>query len=128
MKTMGLRVQQMRKECKMTQAELGKELGVSRQTIGKLESGKIKYFERSHVAKLAHILGCQPDWLLGMEDSKATITYEAPGREHVKLAVDTKTPIIGESAKRAALFQAAVKVLPRNLDAAIEVLKSLSEE
>lgn len=127
MKTMGKRIQSQREDAGMTQDELGKKLGVSRQTICKWEAGNIRHFDRSYIAKMSEIFHCSPAWLMGMENSTATVTYEAPGREPIKLTVDSD-PIIGESALRAKLYKAALAVQPRNLEIAIELLESLSKE
>ena len=127
MKTMGLRIQQKREECGLTQEDLGKKLGVSRQTICKWESGNVKHFDRSYIDKMSKIFNCDPAWLMNMDGSKTYLTYTAPNREPITLSVSGK-PIIGESAKRAALYAAALNVLPQNLDVAIELLKSLSDK
>jgi len=127
-KTMGKRIQMKREEYGMTQEELGKKLGVSRQTIYKWESGSVQHFDRSYVDKMAKIFQCDPAWLMNMDGSKALVTYTAPDREAITLAVDTQPPIIGESAKRAALYAAALAVPYENLDVAIELLKSLARQ
>lgn len=127
MKQMGLRIQQKREELGLTQEELGKKLGVSRQSIYKWESGAVKHFDRSYVKKMADIFHCSPAWLMNMEATNALLTYEAEGREPVRLVVDEE-PIIGETGKRAQLYQAAVGVAPQNLDVAIQLLRSLSKD
>ena len=127
MKQMGLRIQQKREELGLTQEELGKKLGVSRQSIYKWESGSVKHFDRSYVQKMADIFHCSPAWLMNMEATNALLTYQEEGREPVQLVVD-ETPIMGESAKRAKLYQAALEVAPNNLDVAIQLLRSLSKD
>lgn len=127
MKEMGRRIQQKREEMELTQEQLGKKLGVSRQTIYKWEAGDVKHFDRSYVAKMADIFHCSAAWLMGLDNSNAVVTYNAPGREPVKLTVDTQEPIIGESALRAKLYQAALEVSPGNLQVAIELLRSLAK-
>lgn len=124
MKQMGIRIQQKREECGMTQEDLGKRLGVSRQTICKWEAGAVNHFDRSYVSKMADIFHCSAAWLMGLEGSNVVLTYEAPERETVKLTVNEE-PIMGESSLRAKLFQEAIKVRPENLQAAIDVLKAL---
>ena len=125
MREMGRRIQLKRKECGLTQAELGHRLGVSRQTISSWEAGNVGHFDRSFVAKMADIFHCNASWLMAMDNTTATLTYEAEGREPVRLTVD-QTPIMGESALRAKLYQAAIEVAPNNLVVAIELLKSLA--
>lgn len=126
MKQLGLRIQYKRKEAGLTQEELGQKLGVSRQTIAKWESGGVKHFDRAYADKMARIFNCSPDWLMNMENANVLLTYEAEGREPVQLTVKG-LPILGETAKRAQLYQAAIDVLPQNLDLAINLLRSLSK-
>ena len=126
MKEMGRRINQKRTECQMTLEDLGKILQVSKSTISKWENGAVEDIPRRHIAKMAELFHCKPSWLMGMDDaSKVTLTYEAPNKEKVKTIVDGD-PIIGESALRAKLYQAALRVLPENIETAIELLKSLS--
>jgi DNA-binding XRE family transcriptional regulator len=125
MRRMGMRIQQKREELGLTQEELGKKLGVSRQTIYKWESGSVQHFDRSYVQKMADLFHCSPAWLMNMESTNAVVTYEAKGREPVTLSVD-ESPIIGEVGKRAALYKAALDVPTENIPVAIELLKSLT--
>ena len=126
MKTMGKRIQEKRTEIGMSQEELGNQLGVLRQTIGKWENGDVLNIKRSYIQKMADIFDCDPVWLMGFEDSaRVDLTYTAEDKEPVVVTVD-KHPIIGESSLRAKLYQAALKVRPENIETAIELLKSLS--
>ncbi|MBR5678020.1 MAG: helix-turn-helix transcriptional regulator [Paludibacteraceae bacterium] len=126
MKTMGSRIKQKREECGLTQEELGKKLGVLRQTICKWENGEVGNIKRSCIAEMANIFRCDPVWLMGFETSKEVqLEYTAEDAETVKTIVDGH-PIIGESSLRAKLYQAAAKVRPENLQAAIDVLQTLT--
>ena len=129
MKTMGARIREKRIEMGLTMSELGNMIGVQSSAINKYEHGEVKYIERDRIAKLAEVFKCDPSWLMGFDKpSDVTITYAAPGKETVTArVVDRSAPIIGESAKRAALYSAALNVAPQNLDVAIELLKSLSQ-
>ena len=128
MKKMGKRIQSARESCHMTQEELGKKLGVSRQSICKWERGEVSAIKRSYVQQMAQIFGVQPQWLFGFDNpADVELTYKALGEEPITVMVD-KHPIIGETAKRVQLYQAALAVLPQNLDVAIELLDSLSKK
>ena len=129
MKEMGLRIRLKREECNLTMEELGKKLGVSRQTICKWEKGSVKSIERIHVDDMAKIFGCKPGWLAGYEDGDdVTVTYAAPGKESVSMKVGKTPPIIGVTAKRAELYDAVLNVPPECYDVAIRLLKSLSKK
>ena len=128
-KIMGMRIHDKRKENNLSLEELGSRLGVGKGTISRWEHGAVENIKRSHIAMMAEIFGCDPVWLMGLENAPdVTVTYESPDREPVKALVDIE-PIIGKSsvmARRAALYAAALEVRPENFDVAIKLLKSLS--
>ena len=68
MKTMGTRIRAKREECGMTQDDLAKKLNISRQAIAKYESGEIKRINRDLINRMAVIFGCQPAWLMNLDD------------------------------------------------------------
>lgn len=127
MSTIGQRICDMRKECRLTQKQLGDLLKppVKRQSVCKWELAEHAEIKRDYIGQMASIFHCSPMWLMGFEsDDNVTVTYEAPGKESVK-AIVNKSPIIGESSKRAKLYKVALRVAPENLDVAIELLESL---
>lgn len=126
-KVMGQRIHNKRVELGLTMEELGRLVGVTRQSICKWEKGEVKDIPRDHIKRMADIFHCEKSWLMNMDDaSEVTLTYEAPDKEPVRVKV-TGEPILGErtAGLRAQLYQAAVKVRPENLETAIEILKSL---
>lgn len=127
MKAMGMRIREQRQRWGYTLEEIAEKVDVSKGTLSKLENGLLKRPPRPLIDKLANIFDCDPVYLLGYDDSpEVHLTYSAPGKEKVTLVAQGK-PIIGEAAKRAALYAAALNVLPENLDVAINLLKSLSK-
>ena len=125
MNGMGQRIKEKRIENHMSMEELGKKLGVQRQTVSKWEHNEICTLKRSVVAKLASVLHCSPVWLLGYQDvDEVTLTYEAPQKESLKLLVD-KEPIIGQTSKIAELYKVILAIEPQYLDIAINLLKPL---
>ena len=123
---MGQRIHDKREENGLTREELAEMLGVSRQTIYKWEEGKVKNIDRDYIGKMAKMWDCDPDWLMHMEGKKkVTATYVAPGREPVQVVINNE-PIMGPASLRAQLYKVAVNVKPENLEAAIEILKSLT--
>ena len=125
MKTMGKRIAQKREEKHMTMEELGAKLGVTKSTISKWERGEVEHIKRSYIDKLCDIFQCPPQWLMGFEGTEdVKITYSAENKEPVTAIVD-KTPLLGNSNKRAKLYQVALDVRPENIEVAINILKSL---
>lgn len=63
------RLKILREENKLLQKELAEKLGVSRYTIVRYESGKIKP-DIENVIQLSKIFDCTSDYLLGISDEK----------------------------------------------------------
>ena len=134
MKAMGKRIREQRQKWGYTLEEVATRVNnssstvhVSKSTLSKLENGLIAYPHRPLIDELAKIFDCDPVYLLGYHKTDdVTVTYTAPGKEAVTLKVEGK-PIIGESALRAKLYQAALDVAPENVTIAINVLKSLAK-
>ena len=125
-KIMGQRIHDKREEYRMTQEEVAERLGVTKQTVSKWEAGKVKNIDRDYIGQMAKWWGCDPDWLMHLDGiKKVTATYEAKGREPVTVTVNNG-PIIGPASLRAQLYKVAIDVKPENLEAAIEILKSLT--
>jgi transcriptional regulator with XRE-family HTH domain len=123
---MGQRIHAKREEYGLSREDLAERLGVSRQTIYQWEAGKVKNIDRDYISRMAKMWNCDPDWLMHMEGKeKVTATYEAPGREPVQVVINNE-PILGPASLRAQLYKVAVNVKPENLEAAIEILKSLT--
>ena len=128
MKTMGQRIRDERTKRKLTQTQLGKIIGVSRQTISLWESGKIQFVDRFKINQLAEFFHCDPGWLMDMKDAgQVTVTYEAEGKEPVKMLVSHEhdRPIIGTSALKIKLYETALQIPPDRYEIAIKLLKSL---
>ena len=125
MKTVGKRIRDKREELGLTQTQLAEKLGVTRQTIYKWENGMVKHIDRPYFSDMATLFGCSAKWLMNMEDTDVFLTYEAEGREPVKVRVKGD-PIIGETSLRTKLYNAALKVRPENIETAIKVLESMS--
>lgn len=49
----------------MTQEELGDKLGLQKSAIAKYENGKVENMKRSIILKMAKVLECTPNYLLG---------------------------------------------------------------
>lgn len=64
-RAMGRRITQMRRERRMSQAELGRALGITQQTIFNIEIGECR-LRLDRIAVLARALGVSADELLGI--------------------------------------------------------------
>lgn len=127
MKKMGQRIHDKRTELGWTMRELAEKVGVQGSAVNKWEKGTVTNISRGHIAKMADLFDVSPAWLMGFDDTTdVTVTYTSPNGETVTALVENSKPLMGVSAKRVALYQAALAVKPENYDVAIELLKSLS--
>ena len=126
MKKMGQRIRQKRIEMGLTQEELGQKLGIKKSAISKIENGEVKAIDRDYIAKMVQLFHCDANWLMDLDDSKKVeLVYSADGKEPIT-AIVNQEPILGPASLRAQLYKVAIDVKPENLEAAIEILKSLT--
>lgn len=126
MKKMGQRIRQKRIELGLTQEELGQKLGIKKSAISKIENGEVKAIDRDYIAKMVQLFHCDANWLMDLDDSKKVeLVYSADGKEPIT-AIVNQEPILGPASLRAQLYKVAIDVKPENLEAAIEILKSLT--
>lgn len=81
------RIYSLRKKKKFTLEELGKRVGVSKQTIHRYESGEISHIPYENIKAIANALGCTPGYLMGWEDnlSEETGAWLADSLDDVEL-------------------------------------------
>lgn len=92
----GDRIRQLRKQCGMTQEELGKVIGVQKAAIQKYEKGTVENIKRSSLIKLAHVLDTTPEYLLG---------WDAPKNiEPLDMGQTKMIPIVGKVAAGVSCF------------------------
>ena len=65
---LGQRILLRRRDKRLTQAELGKHVGISSNTIARIERGRIQDLGGSIIAKVAEALDTSTDYLLGLTD------------------------------------------------------------
>ena len=65
--SLGQKIKSLRKENKMTQAELGRLLGVKKAAIQKYENGGIKNLKSHTIERLSEIFNVSPSYLLGFK-------------------------------------------------------------
>lgn len=126
MKNMGQRIRQKRLEMGLTQEELGQKLGIKKSAVSKIEKGEVKAIDRDYIAKMVQLFHCDANWLMDLDDSKKVeLVYSADGKEPITAIVNQES-ILGPASLRAQLYKVAIDVKPENLEAAIEILKSLT--
>ena len=75
MSEMGKRIKQKRKECNLTQGELGAKLGIQASAVAKWEKGRVNNIKRDTIAKLSTIFNCSPIWLMGYDNEEDDSEY-----------------------------------------------------
>ncbi len=71
--TLGKRVQQRRRQVGLTQQALADRVGVLRGTIADLERNKRSVVGSDTLKRLAQVLGCTTDYLVGMYDDESEL-------------------------------------------------------
>lgn len=64
----GERIKQMRIRKGLTLEELGAKIGVEKATIWKYENGRVTDTKWNRLVKMAKVLDCSPEYLLGLSD------------------------------------------------------------
>ena len=73
--TIGERIKKLRTYRKLTQEEVGKIIGASKQTLHKYENGIITNIPLDKIEALANLFDVSPSYIMGW-DSKETIVYK----------------------------------------------------
>ena len=68
MKSTGSKIKELREKKGLTQEELGKLVGTTKQTIFKYETGKIENIPYSRIKEIADIFEVDPNDILGWND------------------------------------------------------------
>ena len=83
MTILGRRLEEARKSKSLSQADIARKIGVTRETVSKWESGD-KEPSPEHLRELALALGVAADYLLGIEKSSTVLVKDLTD-EDVKL-------------------------------------------
>lgn len=70
---LGNRVKELRIEMGLSQSELGRRVGYTKQGISKIEKNQNKYSDFNLIDKLAYELNCTRDYLIGLSEKKDTM-------------------------------------------------------
>lgn len=73
-KQVGNRIFTLRKNLKLSRAELGRKLNLHETTVKRYEDGDIKTLDVEKVSEFAKALGVSPLYLMGWEEKKEIIT------------------------------------------------------
>lgn len=111
---MGTRIAQLREKRGWTQAELGRRVGRSRQTVNQWESGRIKNVRNPTFCKLASVLGVSETYLANGKDDanslpsdKTRIDFLERMGANVQLNSERKWVIWFSERGRASITQAS---------------------
>ena len=79
--TKGARIKILREKYEMTQDELAKKIGTTKQTIYKYETDVITNIPSDKIEKMAELFSVKPAYLMGWDDTMSTPVYEAAAGE-----------------------------------------------
>ena len=86
MNSVGDRIRIERKSQKMSMAELGRLVGLSRSAIGQIESGDTKSPTAENLSKIADALGLSYQWLIdGKERIDMAADFATTPAQHINL-------------------------------------------
>lgn len=83
-------IKERRKEIGKTLEQVGKEMGVSKATVQRWESGEIKDMRQGKLRALAKALETTPAYLMGWDEITASISGD--GRSEIQTIFDSLTP------------------------------------
>lgn len=66
--TMGDRIRYLRKQAKMTQADLAQVLGVGRSAVLKYEKGQVENLPKASIEKIAAVFGVSPSYIMCFDE------------------------------------------------------------
>ncbi len=89
---LGTRLAELRGDRKWNQAELGRQLGVSRSHISRIESGETKNVSGELLVKIAKLFKVSTDYLLGMTREPSPMNYDM---SELGLSVDAVRQMLG---------------------------------
>ena len=119
----GIRLRQLRKKLGYTQEFVGKNIGVSKQTLYKYEMGIITNIPSDKIEALAKLYGVQPEYIMGWDSStpKPSPSYY----------VDPETAELADRLKNQPgmrmLFDAAKDASPEDLEMVAAMIRKFKK-
>ena len=89
----GERIKKLREKRGISQTDLAIQIGESKQTLYKYETGRITNIPSDKIELIASALGCSPAYLMGWDDNAADTTRN---EEFVELFTNAD-PVVQES-------------------------------
>lgn len=115
MASIGQRIKDRREELKMTQEDLGKRCGTTKQTIFKYEAGIVTNIPMDRLCAIAEALYISPAALMGWEEPKPNLD------EVLQRAFDSRPDL-------RLLFSAAKDASPEDIQTAIKIISALKDK
>lgn len=86
----GDRIRNLRNDLEITLSELGKEIGVSKQTIQRYETGEITNIPSDKIELIAKALKTSPAYLMGWEEKNEgeDLYYVSEDKQNIIKALD----------------------------------------
>lgn len=91
------KIKQLREKCEMTQAELARELGLTRSSINAWEMG-LSVPSTPFIVEIAKLFGVSTDYLLGL-DTTATLKVDGLSEHEVSILIELVACFRGKSKK-----------------------------
>jgi len=91
---LGARIRKMRKQKSMTQQDLAEKLGLAKSTISQYETG-VNEPDAETLRKLADILGCSVDYLVGRTDDPIPPPHIDSENEFLEIDSVLRIPLLG---------------------------------
>lgn len=82
---MGKRIYRQRIAKGLTMEQLANQLGVGKSAVNKWEKGYVQNIKRSTIEKMAQIFGCDPVWLMGLNND---VDYSVKVSENELLLIE----------------------------------------
>ena len=94
--TVGERIKKKREELDMTQVDLARKIGCTKQTLYKYESGIITNIPSDKIEKIANVLGTTPAYLMGWDEAHVYTDFsKTPGIMPLPYTNGRTVPLIG---------------------------------
>lgn len=71
----GKELKALREKKGLTQEDVGKAIGLSKQTVGKYETGRLQELSSKKIEIMAAMYGVSPAYIMGWEEKKPTPEY-----------------------------------------------------
>lgn len=124
-KDVGLKLFSLRKELKMTRAELGEKIGLHESTIKRYEDGEIKTLDIEKIKEFAEALNTTPAYLMGWEDLDKN---KKEGFSNESVVKDQKTNDEDDFDEIITLRRAMKKMEPEERKRSVDLLKLAFKE